>query len=104
MSRVWGQTLHRVTQQRGKGQEAQTETQGEYEEKLPHCGGDRALGHAAQRGRGVCCSADIQKSAHDTLQPALREPALAGGLDLISKIPSSPNYPVTAREMLVLQE
>ena len=50
--------------------------------KLLHFEGDRALEQAAQRGCGVFFSRDIQNPpGHDPVQPALGDPALAGGLD-----------------------
>ena len=60
-----------------------TETQevpSEYEEELPYLEGDRALAQAAQRCCGVFFSGDIQKlPGRDPVQPALGDPALAGG-------------------------
>jgi len=44
--------------------------------------GDRALEQAAQGGRGVSFSGDVQDPpGQDPVQPAVRDPASAGGLD-----------------------
>ena len=95
MSREWGQTLFSGAQQQDKGQQAQTRTQevpSEYEEKLIRLKGDRAREQAAQRGCGVS-SGDIQNPPGcDPVQPALGDPALAGGvgLDDLQRSPPAP--------------
>jgi len=54
----------------------------EHEEELPHSEGDEALEQAAQGGCGVSFSGDIQAPpGQGPVQPALGEPASAGGLD-----------------------
>jgi len=66
-----------------KGQWAQTEAEevlSEHEEELLHSEGDRALEQAAQGCCGVSFSGDIQDPpGHGAVQPALGDPALAGG-------------------------
>ena len=72
----WGQTLLSGAQRPDKRQQAQTEAQevpSEHKEELLHFEGDGALEQAAQRGCGFSFSGDIQ--------PALGDPASAGGLD-----------------------
>ena len=54
----------------------------EHEEELLHSEGDGALEQAAQGGCGVSFSGDIQDPpGQGPLQPAVSDPALAGGLD-----------------------
>jgi len=78
-----------------KGQRTQTEAwevAPEHEEEL-HFGGDRALEQVAQGHCGVSFSGDIQNPrGRGPVQPALREPALAGGLDWV--IPRGPFQPL----------
>ena len=94
MWRGWGQTLLNGAQWQDKRQRAQTGTQAvpsEHEVKLLHFEGDWALEQAAQRGCGVSFSGDIQNlSGRDPVQPALGDPALAEGLDSISRGPFQP--------------
>ena len=70
---------------RVKGQWAQTEAQkvpSEHEEELLLSEGDGALEQAAQGGCGVSFSGDIQDPpGRVPVQPAVGDPALAGGLD-----------------------
>jgi len=78
-------SLSSGAQRRDKGQRAQTEAEevpAEYEEELLHSEGDGALEQAAQGGCGVSFSGDIQDPpGRGPVQPALGDPALAGGLD-----------------------
>jgi len=68
-----------------KGQWAQTEAQevpSEHEEELLPSEGDGPLEQAAQGGCGVSFSADIQDlPGQGPVQPAVGDPASAGGLD-----------------------
>jgi len=70
-------------QQQDKGQRAQTEAEeapAEHEEELLHSEGNIALAQAAQRGCGVSFSGDSQAPpGHGPVQPALGDPASAGG-------------------------
>ena len=85
MSGGWGQTVFSGAQRQDKGQRAQTEAEevpSEHEEELLPSEGDRALAQAAQRGCGVSLSGDIKDSpGQGPVQPAVGDPALAGGLD-----------------------
>jgi len=80
----WGQTLFSGAQRQDKGQWAQTETQevpSEHEEELLPSEGDGALKQVAQGGCGVSLSGGIQDPPGQGLvQPAVGDPALAGGL------------------------
>jgi len=79
-----GQALFSSAQRQDKGQWAQTEAQevpSEHEEELLPSEGDGALEQAAQGGYGVF-SGDIQDpSGQSPVQPAVGDPASAGGLD-----------------------
>jgi len=79
----WGQALFSGAQRQDKGQRAQTEAQevpAEQEEELLPSEGDGALAQAAQGGCGVSFSRDIQDPpGQGPVQPALGDPALAGG-------------------------
>jgi len=85
VSGEWGQTLFSGAQQQDKGQRAQTEAEevpAEHEEELLHSEDDGALEQAAQRGCGVSLSGDIQDPpGQGPVQPAIGDPASAGGLD-----------------------
>ena len=80
---IWGQTPSSGAQRQDKGQRAQTEAEeapAEQEEELLHSEGDGALAQAAQGGCGVSFSGDIQAPPGcGAVQPALGDPALAGG-------------------------
>jgi len=81
----WGQTLFSGAQRQDKGQRAQTEAQevqSEHEEELSPSDGDGALKQAALRDCGVSFSGDIQDPpGQGPVQPAVGDPASAGGLD-----------------------
>ena len=68
-----------------KGQRAQTEAEqvpAEHEEELLPSEGDGALAQAAQGGSGVSFSGDIQAPpGRGAVQPALGDPAWAGGFE-----------------------
>jgi len=80
----WGQTLFSVAQRQDEGQWAQTEAQevpSEHEEEL-HSEGDGALEQAAQGGCGFSFAGNTQNPpGQGPVQPALGDPASAGGLD-----------------------
>jgi len=85
VSGEWGQTHFSGAQRQDKGQWAQTEAEevpSEHEEELLDFEGDGALEQAAQGGCGVSFSGDIQHPpGQGPVQPAVGEPASAGGLD-----------------------
>ena len=85
MSGGWGQALFSGAQWQDKGQWAQTEAQelpSEHEEELLPSEGDGALAQAAQGSCEVSFSGDIQDlPGHGPVQPAVGDPASAGGLD-----------------------
>ena len=66
------------------------------EEELLPSEGDGALAQAAQGGCGVSFSEDTQAPpGHGAVQPALGDPASAGGLDWVTtEVPSNPEYSV----------
>jgi len=81
----WDQALFSGAQRQDKGQRAQTEAEeapAEDKEELLPSEGDGALAQAAQGGCGVSFSGDIQAlPGQGPLQPAVGDPASAGGLD-----------------------
>jgi len=81
-----GQTLSSSAQQQDKGQRTQTEAEevpAEHEEELLPSEGDRALEQAAQGGCGVSFSGVTQDApGQGPVQPALCDPASAGGVGL----------------------
>jgi len=81
----WGQILFSGAQRQDKGQWAQTEVEevpSEREEELLPCEGDGALEQAAQGDCGVSFSGDIpDPPGQCPVQPAVGDPAWAGGLD-----------------------
>ena len=85
MPRGSGQTLFTGALWQDKGQRAQTEASevlSEHEEELLHFQGDGAQEEAARRCCGVSFSGDIQDpSGQGSVQPAVGDPAWAGGLD-----------------------
>ena len=85
MSGGRGPILFSNAQWQDKGQRAQTEAQevpSEHEEELLPSEGDGALEQAAQGGCGVSFSGVIQDlPGQGPVQPAVGDPALAGGLD-----------------------
>ena len=88
MSGGWDQTLFSGAQWQDKGQWAQTEVQevpSEHEEELLPSEGDGALEQAAQGGGGDSFSGDIQAPpGQGAVQPAVGDPASAGGLDWVT--------------------
>ena len=85
MSRGWSQTLFSSAQRQDRRQQAQTEAQevpAEHEEELLHSVGDGALEQSAPGGYGVSFSGHIQDPpGQGPVQPAVGDPASAGGLD-----------------------
>jgi len=85
VSEGWGQALFSGAQRQEKQQWAQTEAQevpSEHEEELLHSEGDRALEQATHGGCGFSFSGGIQDPpGQGPVQPAVGDPASAGGLD-----------------------
>ena len=81
----WGQPLFSGAQRQDKGQWAQIEAQevlSEHEEEFLPSEGDGALEQAAQGGCGFSFSGDFQDpTGQSPVQPAVGDPASAGGLD-----------------------
>ena len=99
MINLEGQTLFSGAQWQDKGQRAQTEAEevpAEHEEELLHSEGDGALEQAAQGGCGVSFSGDVQTlPGQGPVQPAVGDPALAGGWAGWSpEVPSNPDHSV----------
>ena len=80
--------LFSSAQRQDNGQRAQTEAEevpAEHEEELLPSEGDGALEQAAQGGCGVSFSGDIQDPpGQGPAQPAVGDPASAGGLDWVT--------------------
>jgi len=69
----------------GRAQTEAEEVPSEYEEEFLPSEGDGALAQAAQGGCGVSFSGDIPDLlGQGPLQPALGDPASAGGLDWVT--------------------
>ena len=98
MSGGWGQTLFNGAQWQDKRQRAQTEAQevpSEHEEELLPSEGDGALAQAAQGGCGVSFSGDVQAPpGQGAVQPAVGDPASAGGVGLGDPQRSNPEHAV----------
>ena len=84
MSRGWGQALFSSAHWQDEGQQAETEAEevpSEHEEEL-YLEGDRALEEVAQGVCGFSFSGDVQDlPGRGLVQPAVGDPASAGGLD-----------------------
>jgi len=81
----WGQTLFSGAQWQDKGQRAQTEAWEipvGHKEELLYSEGDGALEQVARRGCGVSFSRPSENlPGRGPVQPAVGDPASAGGLD-----------------------